>query len=329
MPYAIEDCIPATAIKKGYFAVDVYLDSPTVPNDTSHWIGLELLKSSVGADYNTTGILILLHYDGTIEVLGANGIDSSQIDTGIIPFISTTFSTHWGSGMTKVTIHMSGSRVNVYIDNVLTLDFETTNTGGFHSLAKYGNVNAYFDTFILRAYVEPNPDQTIWGIEEARDKKVVYTIDEILARLNIPVTCTFDTILKKLKVKEPYEIDVVLKKSNVLKTDTVDAIFKRLDIPKFIDIDAILRRNDIKAPYEIDVILQKCVSNGYLIDFILLALVVGGIVSEPRPEDVKKTVLYIEHKQSFQVHRLDILTRKQERALAALELLNILDEIGD
>jgi hypothetical protein len=329
VPYAIEDCIPATAIKKDFFAVDVYLDSPTVPSDTSHWIGLELLKSSVKADYQTTGILIVLHYNGTIEVLGAGGIGFSQIDSGFVPLTSTTFSTHWGSGLTKVTIHMVEGTIKIYVDGVLTLDFQTQYTGEFHSLAKYGNVNALFDTFIMRAYIEPNPDQTIWGKEEFKDRTIVYTIDEFLAKLNIPKTCTIDTIMKKLNVKEPYEIDTVLKKLDIPKTDTIDVVLKKLDIPRFIDIDAIIQRNDIKAPYEIDVILQKCVSHGYLIDFILLALTLGGIVSEPLPKEVKKTVEYIDHKQSFQVHKLDILTRKEERALAALELLNILDEIGD
>jgi hypothetical protein len=285
VPYAIEDCIPVTAIKTGYFAVDVYIDSPTAPSDTTHWIGLELLKNSVGADYNTTGILILLHYNGTIEVLGANGIDSSQIDTGIIPFISTSFSTHWGSGMTKVTIHMSGSRVNVYIDNVLTLDFETTNTGGFHSLAKYGNVNAYFDTFILRAYVEPNPDQTIWGAEEIRTKRILYDIDVDLAKYNILVpSYTIDTILKKTVTLPPYLIDVdlskkdikkqpiidiIISKKNITSQDWVDAIFKKLNIPKPYSLDVDFTKKDvIVPPYTIDVDFKVTSLKPYNVDVI-------------------------------------------------------------
>jgi hypothetical protein len=330
LPYAIEDCIPATAIKKDFFAVDVYIDSPTTPSDTSNWIGLELLKNKVGQDYQTSGILIVLHYNGTIEVLGAGGIDFSTVDSGFVPLTSTTFSTHWNSGMTKITIHMVQGTIRVYVDDVLTIDFQTEYTGGFHSLAKYGNLNALFDTFIMRSYVEPNPDQTIWGTEEFKNRTIVYTIDEFLAKLNIPKTCTIDTIMKKLNAKEPYEIDAVLKKLDVPKTDTVDAIFAKLDIPKVIDIDSILRRNDIKAPFDIDAILEKCVSNGYLIDFILLALVKGGFISEPNPREIKKTVQYIDKKMFFQVHKLDIMTKKRERALNAenaLRLLDILEEV--
>lgn len=291
MPYAIEDCIPVTATKTGLFAVDVWIDSPTIPSDTSHWIGLELLKSSVGADYQTTGIIILLHYDGTIEVLGANGIGIAKIDTDIIPIASTTFSTHWGGAMTKVTIHVVGNLVNVYVDNTLTLSFITFQSGGFNSLAKYGNVNAYFDTFIMRSYIEPNPDQTTWGAEEVYfiTYEETYDIDVIFQRLGIPKTTSIDVLFKRLEVEktdsisvlfkklaipETYSASVIFKRINIPKTESIDVLFKRLGVTKIDSIDVLFKRLGIQLTYNTDVILKALgLTKQYDISVILEALI--------------------------------------------------------
>lgn len=281
MPYSVEDCIPITATKTGLFAVDVFIDSPTVPNDTSHWIGLELLKSSVGADYQTTGILVILHYNGTIEVLGGTtGIDVAKIDTDWIPVTSTTFTTHWGGTMTKVTIHVVGNEVKVYVDNSLTLSFITSQVGGFHSLAKYGNVNAFFDTFIMRSYIEPNPDQTTWGAEEIRAKRVTYSVDTDFKAYGVLKTENIDVYLERLGVIKSYSvdveffgtatvqrnIDVYFSRKNITNPEQVDAYLERLGVIKPYLLDTDFKLNNASKLYSIDVDLKVTSTKPYSAD---------------------------------------------------------------
>ena len=133
------------------------------------------------------------------------------------------------------------------------------------------SISAAASLFLLDSlFKKPNLSKALGiDVDFSKEHSISLTADNILKKLDIPITATFDTIIQSLGTIKLPRFDVVFKALNLPKTSSIDSIFSKLDIPKTLSIDSYLKANDALKAFLLDNVFLKEVSKAFAIDVIL------------------------------------------------------------